>query len=1057
MRTSNLFALASIVVPTVLLAQGTGTLHGVVSDPTGAAVPTARVTATLDERGTQRAATGDAQGGYVLTLLPIGTYTVQIEAPGFKGFRRQGVTLTANQNVRVDATMELGSLNESVSVTAEAPLVDSRSSVVGTLIDSRRVLELPINGRNVIGLASLLPGVLGVSAPQTFTGDRSGPTLTISGSRGNQNLFLFDGAHHNALFRNTGLNFPPPDAVQEVKVLTNSFSAEYGRNAGSVFNIVTRSGTNELHGTLWEFLRNQRLNSRGFFDPPEKPQNIQNQFGAAAGGPIVSNQLFLFGSYEGLRVRPASVGASAFPLTEGERRGDFSASPAAAIRDPANSNQPFPGKQIPLSRFDPVARTIFERSLMPLPNRPGGQLLTTFPAPDDNDQFVARVDYNRGKHTIDARYNFNLARERDSAGQVPEYLPLDREAKVQSITVGDTLVLRPTLLNNVRLGFNRIKSSIANLNPLHLTDLGGNFPLLGPKIPPTLTIAGRITLGNASSVDAIIVNESFQVSDSLHWTRARHSVKGGFDLLKLRYLNRSFFQTMGSFTFSNQLTGDAAADFVIGRAANMVVASPVLEQAGLQTNAYFWVQDDWRVHPRLTLNLGLRYEAALPWVHPNNFWGTLHIGKQSQVVRTAPPGMVFPGDPGMPRGLVPADRNNWAPRVGFAWDPFGNGRTSVRGAYGVFYETINSDVIQNTGQPFRYTFTINVPFALFDPLRGQPPIPLSVNLTNPQFVGLQQIFYPDPTLRTPYVQHVNFNLQREVVKDLAVQVGYVAKLGRKLLMGVSRNPAVFGPGATLGNIDARRVLQGFGNNSVISSQANSHYHGLQIEVNKRFSRGFSIQSAYTFSRSIDQASAIALGAAVPQVFNLRTQYGLSDFHAAHIGSVSWLWELPGFADRHAALRAVAGGWQWNGLFTASAGQPLNMVTGADIALSGTQNQRPNVTGEHRLPEGRPRGELIQAWFNRTAFANPTSGSFGNVGRNALIGPGDKQFNLALFKNIALPVRERMALQFRSEFFNAFNHVNLGNPNAQVNAGVRMGLITSARGMRAIQFALKFLF
>jgi hypothetical protein len=427
------------------------------------------------------------------------------------------------------------------------------------------------------------------------------------------------------------------------------------------------------------------------------------------------------------------------------------------------------------------------------------------------------------------------------------------------------------------------------------------------------------------------------------------------------------------------------------------------------------------------------------------------------VVRTAPLGMVFPGDPGVPRGLVPTDKNNWAPRIGFAWDLFGDGRTSVRGAYGIFYETINSDVIQNTGQPFRYTFTIQVPFSLQDPLRGQPPIPFSVNLTDPQFVGLQQIFYPDPTLRTPYVQHLNFNIQREVVKDFAVQVGYVSKLGRKLLMGVSGNPAVFRPGATLANINDRRILPTFGNNSVISSQGNSHYHGLQIEATKRFSRGFSIQGAYTFSRSIDQASAIALGAAAPQVFDLRTQYGLSDFHAAHIGNVSWLWELPKLTGQHAAVRAIAGGWQWNGLFTASTGQPVNIVTGADIALSGTANQRPNVTGDPRLSMDRSRGERILAWFDRTKFANPATGTYGNVGRNALIGPGTKQFNLALFKNIPLPIREGMGLQFRSEFFNAFNHVNLGNPMNSVGAGARMGLITSAGGMRTIQFALKLLY
>ncbi|MBM3741082.1 MAG: hypothetical protein FJW39_35555, partial [Acidobacteria bacterium] len=556
------------VLPAALFAQGTGTIHGNITDPAGAAVSGASVTAILDERGTRRTLSTQVSGDFVFPALPVGTYTILAEAQGFKALRRQGVTLTTEQNIRVDLRLELGSISESVSVTAEAPLVDSRSSMIGTLIDSRRITDLPINGRNIIALAALLPGATNVSAPQMFTGDRSGPTLNISGSRGNQNLFLFDGQQFNALFRNTGLNYPPPDALQEVKVLTNSFSAEYGRNAGSVFQVVTRSGTNEIHGALWEFLRNQKLNARSFFAPSVKPQLIQNQFGFAVGGPIRKDKLFLFGSYEALRVRPASLGLSAFPLTDTERQGTFT----SPIRDPANNNQPFPNNQIPTARFDPVARNLINPTLMPLPNR-GDQLVTTFPTPQDNGQYLVRADYNWRNHVIDARYNLNRASERDSAGDVPTYLPLSRRAIVNTITIGDTWNLRPTLLNQARISFNRISSIIENLNPTHLSDLGGTFPLFGPRIPPTVTIQGRITLGNASSVDATIVNENAQLNEAITWTHQKHTLRAGFELLKLRYLNRSFFQTMGSFTFNGQITGQAPADFLLGRATSMLVAS----------------------------------------------------------------------------------------------------------------------------------------------------------------------------------------------------------------------------------------------------------------------------------------------------------------------------------------------------------------------------------------------------------------------------------------------------------------------------------------------------
>lgn len=1030
----------------IAFAQGAGAIHGTVTDPSGLAMARAAVTATHDERGATRTAVTGADGGYVLTALPVGAWTIRIESQGFKSFRQAGVSVTTNQNVRVDARLEIGAVAESVQVTGEAPLVDTRSSTVGTLIDSRRVLELPMNGRNVIALAGLLPGATQVAAPQMFTGDRSGPTLSMAGSRGNQNLFLFDGQHFNAVFRNTGLNYPPPDALQEVKVLTNTYSAEYGRNAGSVFNVVTKSGSNKLHGSAWEFLRNHKLNARNFFAPSVKPQLIQNQFGAAAGGPVRRDKLFVFGSWESLRVRPASLNTSAFPLTAEERAGRFTGN----VRDPL-TGQPFPNATIPAARIDPVARSVNER--IPLPNRPGGQLVETYPLPQNNDQFVVRVDWNFGRHTIDGRYNVNLANERDAAGQVPSYAPLDREALVQSITIGDTFNWRPTVLNQARISFNRIRSDIVGLADFYLGDLGANFPLLGPKIPPNLNISGRVNLGSNSVASAINVNEAFQLDEAVTWNRGSHTVKGGFQLLKLRYLNRSYSLVMGSFNFTGTFSANPAADFLLGRAENFSIASPVLEQAGLQDNAYWFIQDDWRVNRRLTINAGLRYELAFPWVHPQDFWATLRLGQQSQKVRTAPPGLVFPGDPGIPRGLIATDRNNFAPRFGLVWDPFGGGRTSVRAAYGLFYEVMNSDIIQNTSQPFRYTFTFQAPPALQDPLRGQPQIPFSVNLSNPQFIGLQQIFFPDPSLRSPYVHQFNLNIQREITRDFAIRAGYAGKLGRKLLMGLSANPAVFRPGATLANLDSRRLNTAFGNNSVISSQANSRFHGFEFEATKRFSRGFSLNAAYTWSRSIDMASAIALGAAVPNVFNLRTQYGLSDFHAKHIGSFSWLWEIP----TPAALPGFAKGWQFNGLFTARSGHPLNIVTGTDIALSGTPNQRPNVVGDHRLPSGRSRAEQLAAWFNRAAFANPAAGSYGNAGRNALLSPSQQSTNLSVFKNFPLPFRENMRLQFRSEFFSVFNMPTLGAPSNAVNAGARMGQITSAGGARVIQFALKVLF
>jgi outer membrane receptor protein involved in Fe transport len=1039
----------------IVLAQGGGTIHGSVSDASGATIPNASVTALHVERGLARTVATNERGEYVLPLLPVGTYHVSVEAKGFAPFKQQQIELTANDNVRVDAELKVGGIAESIEVTGEAPQVDSRSSTLGTLIDSRRVLEIPINGRNVMGLTVLLPGVSQVSAPQTFTGDRAGPTVSISGSRPTQNAFLFDGGFFNALFRNSGLNYPPPDALQELKVLTNGFSAEYGRNAGAVFNVVTRSGTNDWHGSAWEFLRNHNLNARNFFAPSQKPKLIQNQFGGTMGGPIVKNKLFIFGSYEGLRIRPATLVTAAFPLTEAERKGDFSAS-TTAVRDPL-TGQPFPNKQIPIGRMDPVAGQLLATQ-MPLPNSAGGQYTTTFPSPQDNNNVLVRADYSTGSHTIEGRYYWNKASSSTYTGNIPSYMPIAQGGLTQSATVGDTWVIRPNLLLQSRLSFSRYYNDIVVLNRFSMADLGSKFPVIGPEQPPAITVTGRVTLGNASNGDAVDVNESWDANQSINWTRGSHTVKAGWQYLRLRYLNRTFWQSMGAFTVNGQITGTPAADFFLGRSATLVVASPELEQSGLQSNVFSYIQDDWRIHSRLTLNLGLRYELALPWVQPDDLWSTFRPGQKSQMIPTAPTGIVFPGDAGIPRGQMQTDKNNFAPRVGFAWDVMGNGRTSLRGAYGIFNESTNADIIQNVGQPFRYTYTVSNPGPFVDPLIGQPPIPPGINLSNPTFTGTQDLAFPDPNFRTGYIQGFNMNVQRQVLRDLAIQVGYVGRLGRKLIMGYSSNPAIFRPGATLGNTNARRIYQGFGDLRSISSQANSGYNGLQVEVNKRFSSGFSLQGAYTFSRSIDMRSGIAaVGATTPNVFNLRSDIGLSDFHAKHIANFSWIWDLPKPTSGNAVLRAVVSGWQINGLVNLRTGLPVNILSGTDAALSGTSNQRPNVIGDPILSGGRSRGETVAAWFDRTKFVAAATGTFGNTGRNALIGPGQAVINAGVFRTFKLPGREGLRLQIRSEFFNVTNHVNLGQPNASLASGVNMGRITSAGAARVIQFAAKVQF
>jgi hypothetical protein len=1064
------FRLAPIfLLAAAAFAQNRGTISGYVKDTSGGMITSARVTLTNERTGEVRNATSDTTGNYQFLGLISGSYTIESEVSGFKRARNTGVILEVDSNVRADVTLEVGAVTESVSVTADASLVDTRSAETSAIIDGKRLMDLPVNGRNVFRLASTLPGVLGVVAPDnTDLGDtRAGPRMNVNGARANMNYNRFNGTYFNNPSRNTGLNAPPPDAVQEFKIQTSNFSAESGRNPGANITIVSRQGTNEFHGTVWEFHRNDNLNARSFFQTT-RPQLIQNQFGGAAGGPIVPNKLFVFGTYEMLRDRRQAATTDAFPITRRELAGDFShLLPGRQLVNPSN-NQPFPNNQIPTSMFDSASRKILEF----IPVVDSGSLQSVGPNPRNSELFMIRTDYIlTSKQTLFGHYYLNqnsisspvLAYGSNISGWAGQ----TQRPRFQNAGINHTYTLSANLLNQVTLGYTRSFS----LNTPTVTRLPQELNI--PALPvytdggsPRFGVTGRFNLSSGGPVK--FVSNTYQVQENLSWVKGRHTMKFGFEFMDLGFF-QSFLGPPG-FTFNGQRTGggnaargDSMADFLLGGYQSLAVTNGVRVNDGANTFTNFYVQDDFKVNRRLTLNLGLRYELPTPWVDKYDRINTVFpvAGVRSTKFPTAPPGMLFPGD--LPRGLMPTDKNNFAPRFGFAWDVFGDGKTAVRGAYGLFYDTFNTDTVAQENPPFvggsqtffngqmANPFTsvgVTAPPAYVDPAAFTFVLPIN---------GLWSTTTPNG-LRTTYVQEWNFMISRQLGRSYAVNLGYIGKTGTKLIAYRPFNAAPYSPGATEGNAPQRVPFQPgvYGPQGYyLDNPFTSAYHSFQAELNKRFSKGFQFNSSYVLSKALDSSSSITLGGCVANPFNIRDGRGRADWDRRHNVVISGVWAPPVYQQQKGFVGRILGGWNLSGISNIQSGLPVTVVNGQNRAFDGTGcsgSHLANIVGDP-VRDHASRADMINKFFETGAFSLPAIGTYGNSPRGAFSGPANVNTDLAILKDVN--VSEAMRLQFRAEFFNIFNQVNFGNPIGSI-ANARFGGITGAAAGRSTQLGLKFL-
>jgi hypothetical protein len=1068
-RFVSVLLLSILAVGSVPAQYTTASLGGTVRDVSGSVVPDAVVSVRNVATGFAQSVTTDATGAFLFSRLPIGEYELRVEKPGFSTYVQAGIGLTVDRAASQNVTLQLGQVAEQVTVQAEAELVTTRTATAGQLVDQKRIVELPLNGRRPERLIYLAAGTvdLGRNACRicghggVYPGEE---TAGVNGAGLYQVNFQLDGTSHNDTYINVSLPFPNPDSVQEFNLQSSNFTAEYGNAGGGVVNIVTRSGTNEIHGSAFHFLRNGALNARQFF-APEQDELKRNQFGGSVGGPIVRDRLFYFGTFQGTRLRNTPAGRISFVPTAAERAGDFSATSRQLV-DPV-TRQPLPGNQIPADRLNPVSQLFLER--IPLPNGPGRQL--TFPGTpivQTENQFMIKADYTAGRHQLSGRYYFTDFDAPPVVG--PENILAATSAgnavRVQNVSINHTFTLSPTLLLNSTFGMNRQRGGSLSSADFGFADAG--IKVVGPEhvqelnSPPELIVS--VTDGFSISTNHLgdFDRGDFTIREVATKIAGAHEFRWGGEAVRVRNHIINTFQMAGRFSFNGQLSGNGLSDFMFGRASEWRQGGGEFKDL-LGTRWGFFVQDNWRASQRLTLNLGLRWDPYVPYYDREGRVLCFQPGttQRSQRYPNAPLGFLYGGDDhdaGCPK--AGSDPNWWniSPRLGLAYRLTEDGKTSLRLGSGFYYtpiQTSNMNPFTNIA-PFAGTFTLNdVAFA--DPYGSKGvPDPFPDNF-GPDVPGPEFVFAPINDVRTyfskdyriPQLITWNARIERQFATDWVGSIAYLGNKGTYLQLNVQENPAIYRPGATVANTQQRRIYPNFGPVGRYDAAGNSNYHSLQLNLEKRLSRGLSVLANYTWSKSIDDLDG-------SNPFNRSIGRGLAVEDVPHNFKFSNIWEIPR-AKFSGAADKVLNGWQVNTMLTWQSGFPFSISSGRDNSFSGIGGDRADfLGGSAELPGDRSRGEKIFRWFDTSKFTANAIGTFGNSGRGIIRGPSFFNTDLGLLK--VTRITERVGAQFRAEFFNIFNNPNFRLPNTNA-ASDQFGRITSVvdDNQRIIQFGLKVLF
>jgi hypothetical protein len=1086
------------IVSALLLSAGLLTaqvvpsqIFGAVTDASGAAVPAAKVMLTSEARGFSSRTDTSADGYFAFTNLLPGAYKLEVSQSGFRTFAQAGIVAVAAKSVRADVTLSVGSATESVTVSGDASLLDTTTQEVGQTIDNRRVLGLPLNGRSYLELASLAPNAI----PFT-TGTRQGTGFVLGGSRFNSNNLMVDGIDNNTVFFNRDAVRPSVDSIQEFRVITNSPSAEYGRNMGGVLTVITKSGGNQFHGSLFEFHRNNQLNARNTFSSQPSPFFLRNQYGASLGGRVIKNRAFFFGNFEQLRQRESAVANLSVPPEE-FRQGIFPASraifdPNTTRPDPANSGRflrdPFPGNRLPPAALDRVGSRI-AREAWPAANVGATAHRVQVPRNFDENQWNVRGDLRpTDRHSVALRYTTY-----DTFSAANDGFPAAYSGAANPVNVGHnalashTFTFNPRLINDARLGFNRFvvdqKPQNFGTDPAGAIGLRGTNPSKAVSSFPSMQ-TGYSEFGSGSNF-VLSAETTYQAADTVTWYAGRHTFKGGFDL---RYLQANVFGSFvpfgqlrfGSIFSSNPAqanTGDVIADLLLGYPQSIqlnVQFSPLYNR---QTLLGSFLQDEWRVSRKLTLNLGLRYELFTPVVDKydrqanpniNNPLGEFRLavrdGKIPPFVQSEINQLPIPASertrifqPGTSRGLTRTNKLDLSPRFGIAYqlDP----KTVLRAGFGVYRSLTGGGTFVRLGfnpPNFIETFFI-APDAVTPVARLQTGVP-SFQQGSGRIEGLspRRLFEDDN--RNQLTAQWNFNVQRQLSPDLVVEAGYVASFGRNLtlflLENQIRNKADYGKGQNA------RPVPVFGNIWGWGSGAKSRYHAATVRVEKRFSAGLAVLGSYTWAKSHDNAPGdfavgnLGISTAPIDSYDISREYGLSGFDTRHRLVISSLYELPFGSGKRWLSQGkfnhyLLGGWDVSSITSWQTGLPIDIRTQTTRTFSFNNQNRPDRTGNGKLDE-----PTVNRWFDTAAFANPADFQLGNSGRNPVTAPGVFNLDATIGKKVAFG--EGRFVQFRTEFFNLTNTVNFGSPNNFLG-NPNFGRILSSRAARQVQFGLRIQF